>query len=42
MALYGLAQDKKTKKEKVYKIDDLIKKDAEKRFLRKYIVFEVP
>jgi hypothetical protein len=42
MTIYGLTIDKKTKKEKVTKIDDLMKKDAEKRFLRKYLVIEIP
>lgn len=39
MTIYGLTIDKKTNKEKATKIDDLVKKDAEKRFLRKYLVF---
>ena len=42
MTIYGLTIDKKTNKEKVTKIDDLVKKDAERRFLRKYLVFEIP
>lgn len=42
MTIYGLTIDKKTNKEKATKIDDLVKKDAEKRFLRKYLVFEIP
>ncbi len=42
LTLYGLVVDNKTKKETVIKIDDLIKKDAEKRFLKKYLVFEIP
>lgn len=42
MTIYGLIVDKKTGKQKVTKIEDLIKKDAEKRFLRKYLVFEIP
>lgn len=42
MTIYGLTIDKKTNKEKVTKIDDLVKNNAEKRFLRKYLVFEIP
>ena len=42
MTIYGLTIDKKTNKEKVTKIDYLVKKDAERRFLRKYLVFEIP
>jgi hypothetical protein len=42
VTIYGLAIDKKSNKEKVAKIDDLVKRDAEKRFLRKYLVYEIP
>lgn len=39
MTIYGLTIDKKTKKETIIKIDDLIKRDAQRRFLNKYLIF---
>jgi hypothetical protein len=41
MTIFGLETDKEGK-ENVIKIDELIKKSAERRFLKKYLVFEIP
>jgi hypothetical protein len=39
LTLYGLKKDKKTEKEVVIKMEELVKKDAERRFLKKHLVF---
>lgn len=39
MTIYGIRQ--KDGKEKIVKIEDLIKKDAQQKFLKKYIIFEI-
>ena len=40
MTIFGLKDVKG--EEKVTMIDELIKKDSEKKFLQKYLVFEIP
>ena len=41
MTIFGLGKNKKGQ-EKVFKITELIHPNAEKKFLRKYLVFELP
>ena len=41
MTIYGLKKNKNGD-EKITLIDELVKKGAEKRFLKNYLVFEIP
>ena len=40
MTIYGIRKAAKGQ-EKIIKIEDLIKKNAEEKFLKKYIIFEI-
>lgn len=43
MTVYGLRkEEKRGEKEKIFKIDELVKKSSVKHFLKKYLVFEIP